>query len=117
MKGLKYVYNVQDPHWSLYTDHCAPCLSNYTYIVDVDQENELAEMLRLTGLARMVEREDMEYIVNPTDGGSSAEVVVTYMEMLDCDEVEELASIYLPDMVMFNFTITSVLPPSMNCTF
>ena len=73
--------------------------------------------MRLTGLARMLEQEDMEYIVNPTDGGSSAEVVVTYMEMLDCDEVEELASIYLPDMVMFNFTITSVLPPSMNCTF
>ena len=101
----------------MYTDHCAPCLSNFTYIVDGDQENELAEMLRMTGLDRMLEKEDMEYIVNPTDGGSSAEVVVTYMEMLDCEEVEELVSIYLPDLVMFNFTITSVLPPSMNCTF
>ena len=58
--------------------------------MDVDQENELAEMLHMTGLARMLESEDMEYVVNPTDGGSSAEVVVTYMEMLDCEEVEEL---------------------------
>ena len=38
------------------------------------------------------------------------------MEMLECDEVEELASVYWPDMLLFNFTMRSVLPPSMNCS-
>ena len=43
-------------------------------------------------------------------------MVITFMEMLECDEVEELAAIYWPDLLFFNFSMKSVLPSSMNCS-
>ena len=31
-----YTPPVQDPHWAVYTRHCSPCLSNFTYIVHLE---------------------------------------------------------------------------------
>ena len=96
------------------TDHCAPCLSNFSHIVDLDSPGELGAMMDSTGLTRLLG--DKETRVNPTQGGGSREVVTTFMEELECDEVEELAAIYWPDLLLFNFSMRSVLPSSMNCS-
>jgi hypothetical protein len=37
---LKHLY-VQDLHWALYTDHCYPCLANYTHILEVFREKSV----------------------------------------------------------------------------
>ena len=76
-----------DPHWALYTDHCAPCLADFTHIVRLDEDSELAALLATTGLAALLE-DGGSLVTNPTSGGSSASVVRTYMEMLECEEVE-----------------------------
>ena len=76
-----------DPHWALYTDHCAPCLADFTHIVRLDEDSELAALLATTGLATLLE-DGGSLVTNPTSGGSSASVVRTYMEMLECEEVE-----------------------------
>ena len=96
------------------TDHCAPCLSNFTHIVDLDSPGELGAMMVSTGLSRVLG--DQETRVNPTRGGASREAVTTFMDELECDEVEELAAIYWPDLLLFNFSMKSVLPSSMNCS-
>ena len=71
-------------------------------------------MMVSTGLARVLG--DQETRFNPTQGGASKEAVTTFMEELECDEVEELAAIYWPDLLLFNFSMKSVLPSSMNCS-
>ena len=76
-----------DPHWALYTDHCAPCLADFTHIVRLDEDSELPALLATTGLAALLE-DGGSLVTNPTSGGSSASVVRTYMEMLECEEVE-----------------------------
>ena len=73
------------------TDHCAPCLSHFTHIVDLDSPGELGAMMDSTGLTRLLG--DKETRVNPTQGGASREVITTFMEELECDEVKELATI------------------------
>ena len=82
-----YIYSSYDPHWALYTDHCAPCLADFTHIVHLDEDTELAALLATTGLAALLE-DGGSLVTNPTSGGSSASVVRTYMEMLECEEVE-----------------------------
>ena len=116
---IRYLVTVDklsyDPHWSLYTDQCSPCLSNFTLIVDLDREGEMQDMLELTGLAKHLEWE-MEMVRNPTKGGSSADVVTDYMGSLDCDLLDDLYQIYWPDFLLFNFTMASVLPSDSNCS-
>ena len=82
--------------------------------MDLDSQGELGAMMDSTGLTRLLG--DKETRVNPTQGGASREVVTTFMEELECDEVEELAAIYWPDLLLFNFSMRSVLPSSMNCS-
>ena len=96
------------------TDHCAPCLSHFTHIVDLDSPGELGAMMASTGLSRVLGDQDTR--VNPTRGGASREAVTTFMDELECDEVEELAAIYWPDLLLFNFSMKSVLHSSMNCS-
>ena len=83
----------------------------------MDKEDQMEAMLRMTGLHSMIEDVDNVDIINPTAGGSSMDVVKSYMEMLECQQIEDLVSVYLPDFVLFKFSMKSVLPDSMNCTF
>ena len=53
----------------------------------LDEDRELAALLATTGLAALLE-DGGSLVTNPTSGGSSASVVRTYMEMLECEEVE-----------------------------
>ena len=113
-----YFLFLQDPHWTLFSDHCAPCLTNFTFIVDLDNRQELVDMLRITGLEVVMKEDEEDMVtVNPTLGGSSSEVVMQYMEMLECQEIEDLVKIYQPDFTLFNYTINSVLPSNIECSF
>ena len=107
--------DVQDPHWSLYTDHCSPCLTNFTFIVHMDKEGEMRRMLDLTGMSQYLDWQ-LDMLRNPTQGGSSADVVTDFMGELECDMVEDLYQIYWPDFLLFNFTMSFVLPPDSNCS-
>ena len=85
--------------------------------MDLDREGELGAALAATGLARVLGHTEAGVDrVNPTQGGASREVVTTFMEELECDEVEDLAAIYWPDLLLFNFSMKSVLPSTMNCS-
>ena len=41
----------KDKHWTPYSSHCAPCLANFSLIVDVDEKREEEELLRRTDVA------------------------------------------------------------------
>ena len=78
--------NWQDLHWSLYTEHCSPCLANFTYIVHLEERQEEDLVLRLTGLADVVGGNQMR---NPTKGGNTTAVMqvntVSHQSLLTAD--------------------------------
>ena len=79
----------------------------------LDEDTELAALLATTGLAALLE-DGGSLVTNPTSGGSSASVVRTYMEMLECEEVELIyLNIYL-HIYIYIYTIyrLSSWPPS-----
>ena len=81
----------------------------------MDRDGEIMELLQLTGLADHLEW-DEDILRNPTQGGSSADLVTDFMGELECDMVEDLYQIYWPDFLLFNFSMNSVLPPQSNCS-
>ena len=97
-----------DPHWALYTDHCAPCLADFTHIVQLDEDTELAALLATTGLAALLE-DGGSLVTNPTSGGSSASVVRTYMEMLEVELI--YLNIYI-SIYIYTIYRWSSWPPS-----
>ena len=81
----------------------------------MDTLGEMRQMLDITGLSRHLGWE-LDMLRNPTKGGSSADLVTDFMRELECDMVEDLYRIYWPDFLLFNFTMSSVLPPDSNCS-
>ena len=87
--------DVQDPHWSLYTDHCSPCLTNFTFIVQMDTEGEMRRMLDLTGMSQYLDWQ-LDMLRNPTQGGSSADVVTDFIAGDITDGLMETSSGWFP---------------------
>ena len=103
---LVILFKYQNNHWRLYTDHCCPCLSNYTYIVDLDKEGEEEEVLNITGLSQVT---NGSRVMNPTKGGGSVKVVKEYLSQLSCSTLVSLYERYWPDFVLFNYTMGEVV--------
>ena len=98
-------YHPQDPHWSLYTDHCSPCLSNYTYIVHLENAGEEEYVLNITGLSQVSEG---ARVMNPTQGGRSRDFVKEFIGQLSCDTLASLYKRYWPDLVLFQYDMGDV---------
>ena len=96
----------------MYTDHCSPCLSNFTYIVHLDNEGEEEAVLNMTGLRQVV---DGSRVMNPTKGGSSTDVVKEYLSQLSCSSVAALYQRYWPDFVFFKYSLGEVGIGGNNC--
>ena len=96
---------MQDPHWSLYTNHCTPCLANFTYIVHLENKEEEDLVLNMTGLAEMV---GGVRTVNPTSGGSSSGVLREFISLLSCHNLVRLRDRYWPDLLLFQYDISEM---------
>ena len=80
----------QDPHWRGYSQQCAPCLANFTYIVHLEQAGEEGWLLGRTGLKSLVG--NVSRVMNPTSGGSSQSesTVEAFVRQLSCATVQRL---------------------------
>ena len=95
----------QDPHWSLFTDHCSPCLSNYTYIVHLEKEKEEEAVLNITGLQKLVPSTRW---MNPTRGGASEKYIEEFARNLSCDSLKGLYQRYWPDLLLFQYSMDKI---------
>ena len=80
----------QDPHWRGYSQQCAPCLANFTYIIHLEQPGEEGWVLGRTGLKSLVG--NVSRVMNPTTGGSSQSesTVEAFAKQLSCATIQRL---------------------------
>ena len=116
---------MQDPHWTLYTDHCSPCLTNYTLVVQTDGPGEQEAALTRLGLPPGL----VLLHLNRSAGGGSAALTPAFLaqvclvitrnifykypllrtcdgctvEQLDCATLRALHQRYWPDFLFFQF--------------
>jgi len=87
------------------TGHCAPCLTRFTYLVQLESEAEQRAVLAATGLSRLT---NQSVVLNPTHGPRSDSVLREYLGQLSCGTVAALYSRYYPDFILFNYTLHTV---------
>ena len=63
----------QNLHWKSYTDHCSPCLINFTYVVHLEQ---VAQQMRIKVSSIMSTCEKAEHLKNSLNSGWRGELVV-----------------------------------------
>ena len=102
---MKRIPNLQDPHWCLYTKHCSPCLSNFTYIVHLENKEEEDLVLRLTGLSDIT---GGVKTMNPTSGGKTTNVLKEYISQLKCNQLIGLQRRYWSDLILFQYNMDSM---------
>jgi len=95
-----------DPHWCLYTKHCSPCLSNFTYIVYLENKEEEDLVLRMTGLGNIT---GGVKTMNPTSGGKTTSVLQEYVSQLKCRHITGLKRRYWADLLLFQYDMDSML--------
>ena len=96
---------MQDPHWASYTKHCSPCVSNFTYIVHLENREEEDLVLAMTGLGEVV---GGVRTMNPTTGGGSEKRLEEFIALLGCHQVRGLEKRYWADLELFQYNMDNM---------
>lgn len=99
---VQYVLHAKhdDEHWRTYFEHCSPCHMSYQFVLrfeDINREGkEFIEYLNRTSQVEMRWE-------NPTQGGSTNDVICSYYSELSKKTIQELVKKYEKDFTLFEY--------------
>ncbi|XP_023319457.1 carbohydrate sulfotransferase 14, partial [Eurytemora carolleeae] len=77
-------YQHMDFHWTLFTHHCSPCVSNFSIILQADELEDQSRVLKSTNLTQG--EDDIVPHLNPSGSNSSSnqQIIRDFMSQVSC---------------------------------